>query len=57
MQKQSEHIHTYTFTVEEVVKKLVEDTCHAEAYSKATMRCIGSGQLILELTHTKKEEK
>lgn len=55
MEKKSEHVHTYTFQLDEVVKKLVDDTCHAEVYSKATMKCIGPGLLVLELTHTEKE--
>jgi hypothetical protein len=55
MEKKSEHVHTIVMTLEEVVSKLVDQTCHAEPYSKATMRCIGPGTLIIELTHTVKE--
>lgn len=55
MEKKSEHVHTYTFQIDEVVKKLVDDTCYAEVYSKAAMKCIGPGLLVLELVHNEKE--
>jgi hypothetical protein len=56
MQKVSEHSHVFTITLEEVVKKLIDDTCVAEPYHKATMRCNGN-LLILELFHKVKEDK
>ena len=56
MEKVSEHVHTYTMNIEEVVKKLVDDTNLAEPYYKSTMRCNGN-LLILELFHKVKEEK